>query len=261
MSVARGAVNEISVWRVEWWRLVRTRRLLVLLAVFVFFGFAEPFAAKYVAQIVQHAGGTQRIKIEIPPPVPADGIGGYVNNAMLIGLIVSVVIAAYACAIDANPALSAFYRTRARRFSVVLLPRVAVTAAGIAGAYVVGLLVAWYETAVLIGAPDVPAMLYSALLGALYLVFAVSVTALAGSMARSALGAVGITLAFLLACPLIGTLPGVAPWMPSELVSASDTLLRHTAVDHYPRAVAVTVVLLAAALVLASVRGARREVG
>src|SRR6266540_6863165 len=53
------------------------------------------------------------LKIIAPPPVPADGIQGYADNALLIGLIVLVVVAASACAVDARPALSIFYRTRA----------------------------------------------------------------------------------------------------------------------------------------------------
>jgi ABC-2 type transport system permease protein len=182
------------------------------------------------AQLVK-AGGSQQIKIV----VPAGGISEYVSNAMLIGLIVSVVIAAYACAVDANPALSVFYRSRARNFSALILPRVTVTAGGVVGAYLVGLLVAWYETAVLIGAPDMAAMLLSALLGAVYLVFMVAVAALAGTVARSTSGTVGITLVVLLLCPILGALPGLSRWMPSVLASAPDALLRHTAVDHYPR--------------------------
>ena len=253
-------MNEISIWRIEWLRLIRTRRLLVLLIVFMFFGFVEPLGAKYLAQLISHTGGADQIKVTVPPPVPADGISAYVNDAMLPGLIVSVVIAAYAYAVDSNPALSVFYRTRVKRFSALILPRVTVSAGGVVVGYLVGLLVAWYETAVLIGAPNVSAMLYSALFGSVYLVFAMSVTALAGTVVRSRLGAVGVALVFLLLCPIIGEIPVLSRWMPSGLVGAPDALLRHTAVDHFQRSIAVSVVLAVGLLMLASFRGERREV-
>jgi len=253
--------KDLSTWRVEWLRLVRTRRLLALVIVFMFFGFAEPLAARYTQQLINSAGGAEQLKITVPPPVPADGITGYAGNALAIGLIVSIVIAALACAVDAKPALGVFYRTRARRFGSLLLPRVVVTALGVIGAYLIGFLTAWYETAVLIGEPDVGPMLYSALLGAVYLAFAVAVTALAGTVTRGTSGTVGVALVILLLCPIIGELPALNAWMPSTLVGAPNALLLHTAAGHYPRAVAASVLLAAAALGLASYRGARREAG
>ena len=184
----------MSTWRVEWLRLVRTRRLLALMIVFVFLGFVEPLGARYASQLINSAGSAEQIKVVVPPPVPADGISAYMNDALVLGLIVSVVVAAYACAIDSDPALSVFYRSRARSFSALLLPRAVVAGGGVLAAFLVGLLVAWYETAVLIGAPEVVPMVFSALLGSVYLVFAVAVTALAGSVVRSRLATVGVTL-------------------------------------------------------------------
>jgi ABC-2 type transport system permease protein len=251
----------ISPWRIEWWRLVRTRRLLALVAVFVFFGFTGPLGARYIAELVSKSSNADRITVIAPPPVPADGVSAYVSNAMLAGLIVSVVIAAYALAVDANPALSVFYRSRVSGYRALILPRVVVTTAGVVVAYIVGLLVAWYETAVLIGAPDAPAMAYTALLGSVYLAFAVAVTALAGTVTRGTLGTVGIAIVVQLLLPIAGTWSVLRRWMPSTLTDAPEALLRHTATDHYPRAIAVTVVLLAGSLILAAVRGGRREVG
>lgn len=254
-------MKDVSVWRVEWLRLARTRRLLALVVVFVLFGFAQPLGARYAQQLIDKAGSAQQIKITVPPPVPADGVYGYVSDALLVGLIVSVVIAAMACAVDSDPALAVFYRTRARSYGALLLPRVVVTAVGVVGAYLVGFLVAWYETVELIGAPDVGPMVFSAVLGSVYLAFAVAVTALAGTLARGTSGTVGITLVILLLGPVIGEVPALSPWLPSVLVAAPNALLRHTAPDHYQRALITSVVLAAAAFALATYRGGRREAG
>jgi ABC-2 type transport system permease protein len=254
--------GELSVWRVEWIRLLRTRRWLALGGVFVLFGFIGPLVAKYTSQLLSHAGGDKgtQITIIVPPPVPADGVSGYTGNALQVGLVVTMVIAAFACAIDAKPALSVFYRTRARRFADLVVPRFTVTAAGAVAAYLVGLLASWYETAVLIGDPGIVPMLETALVGSLYLVFAVAVTALTATVARSTLGTVGYALVVMLALPIAGAIPDVSRWLPSTLSGAPYAFVQHTNPDHYQRALLLTVLLTAAVLALAVVRGARREV-
>ncbi|TCO59595.1 hypothetical protein [Actinocrispum wychmicini] len=250
----------LSVWRVEWLRLVRTRRLLALAGVFVLFGVTGPLLARYRGELVGHlATPGSNVTIIFPPPVPADGITGYTQNALQIGLIVAVVIAASACALDARPALSIFYRTRARTFRQLLLPRAVISAAAAVAGYLAGTLAAWYETAVLIGAPDVGALAEGAVADAVYLVFAVAITALAATLARGPLGTVGIALTVVFGGPLLGQVPALAHWLPSALLDASNALQRHTAEDHHQRALAVTAALIVACVAFAVIRGARRE--
>ena len=60
----------MNLWRLEWLRLVRTHRLLVLLGVYLFFGLTGPLTARYLPQILA-ALGTEGIRVEFPAPVPA----------------------------------------------------------------------------------------------------------------------------------------------------------------------------------------------
>src|SRR5450759_2482501 len=116
-------MSDMSPWRVEWLRLVRTRRLLALAGTFVFFSFSGPLTAAYLPELLRNGAASPGVKIILSKPGPADGIQGYSDNVLLIGLIVMVVVAASACAVDARPALSAFYRSRARTFWQLLFPR------------------------------------------------------------------------------------------------------------------------------------------
>lgn len=252
---------DLSPWRVEWLRLLRTKRLLALAGVFALFGFTGPLVARYSAELLDRAARSdgQRIRIEMPPPVPADGITQYTGNALTIGLIVAVVVAAYACTVDSGPALSVFYRTRAPRFGTLLVPRLVVSAVGVVAAYAVGLLCAWYETAVLIGDPGAAAMARTALVGSVYLVFAVAVTAAAATLARGTLGTVGYVLLVLFTLPLLGALPGTSRWLPSDLTSAPARILRDTGADQPVRALAVACLLSVVLAVLAVLHGGRRE--
>ncbi|GAA2042827.1 hypothetical protein GCM10009839_52200 [Catenulispora yoronensis] len=255
-------MTDLTAWRVEWLRLWRSHRLLALLAVFAFLGFSEPLAARYLPDLLRGSTGSRLTVTAVAPAVPADGVGGYASNSLQLGLVVVVVVAAFACTIDSRPALTVFYRTRVRSFAALLIPRAVVTACGAIAAYLVGLAAAWYETAVLIGGPDAGAMAASALLGSVYLAFAVVVTAAAGAFARSSLGTVGYALVVLLLLPLVGAIPRLGSWLPSALVRAPDALVRHSATaGHYQYAV-VSAVLSGAVLLLAGCRvGARRETG
>jgi ABC-2 type transport system permease protein len=253
-------MTELSVWRVEWLRLVRTRRLVALVGTFVVLGLTDPLFARYRSTLFTSlTAAIPGSRITLPPPVPADALTGYNGNATLVGLVVVVVITASACAIDAKPALAVFYRTRTVGFGQLLLPRVAVSAAAAVAAYVVGALAAWYETALLIGAPDLGAMAQGAAAAALYLLFAVAVTALATTLTRGPAGTLGITLVVVFGGQLLGQLSTVSRWVPAALAAAPDALQRHTAPDHYQRAIAVTVALIAGCIALAVKRGAHRE--
>ena len=107
-QAARG--GRMSLWRLEWLRLVRTPRALALGAVFVVLGLLEPVATRYQSQIFSHVGNG--VRISFPPVTPAAGVSSYVDELGGIGLIVVVVIAAGAFTFDAHHGLATFLRTR-----------------------------------------------------------------------------------------------------------------------------------------------------
>jgi hypothetical protein len=65
--------------------------------------------------------------------------------------VVIVVVAAASLAIDARPGLAAFYRSRVRRPSILVVPRYVATSLVATIALGLGVLCALYETSVLIG--------------------------------------------------------------------------------------------------------------
>jgi ABC-2 type transport system permease protein len=241
----------MSLWRLEILRLTRTPRALVLGLVYLAFGLLGPVLAKYLPDIAKHAGGGG-VTIVVPPPTPPDGVVQYTSQAGQTGLVVAVVVAAGALAFDAHRGLAAFSRTRVRSMWRLLRPRYVVMASAAAVASVVGTLAAWYATVVLLGSLPAGEVLGGAVCGAVYLAFAVAVVALAGSLARSVLGTVGVALAVLLLLPLVALVPALEAWWPSRLVGAPVELVHGTAFrDLLPSLVvtaALVPVLLAAAV-------------
>lgn len=248
----------MSLWRLEWLRLVRTRRLVALVGVYVFFGLLGPVTARYLNEIVERFG--EDVVVQFPDPVPADGITQFTANANQIGLLVAVVVAAGALVVDAVPEMSIFLRTRVADVRRLLTPRLAMSFAAVSAAFLVGLLGAWYETVVLLGALPFGALAAGSLLTIVYMGMVVALTAAVGSRLGSVLGTVATTVVVLLVLPLVGLVEVVGRWLPSHLLGAMDALIRNTEpFAEYLPATLVTLVLAATLVGLAFRWTGRRE--
>jgi ABC-2 type transport system permease protein len=208
----------MSLWRLEWLRLIRTPRAISLAVLFIAIGLIEPVLTKYESKIFAHVGNG--VRISAPPPTAADGLNSYVSEVLLVGLILVVVLAAGALTFDSSQGRAIFLRTRVRSTWQLVAPRVAVNAVAAATAYLLGTLAAWYETSLLLGSLPAARVLAGALCGAVYLAFAVAVTALAAGFARSTVATAGIAFMILLLLPILGTVRVIARWLPSALVNA-----------------------------------------
>lgn len=251
----------MTLWRLEWLRLARTRRWLVLVGVFLFFGLLGPLGARYLDQILGLAGGElEGAQIELPPPVPADGMIQFASNAFQVGTLVVVVVAAGSLAFDAIPEMGVFLRTRVPEVRRILVPRLVVTTTMVVASFLLGVGAAWYETWVLIGAPDPVAVVVGTAYGILFLGFVVALVAAVAGRASTVLSTVLVSALVLLLLPIVGIVDAIGRWLPSHLAGALGALSAGAvaASDFLPAAgvtVVATVLLLWAAVHLA----ARRE--
>jgi ABC-2 type transport system permease protein len=213
-------------WRLEALRAWRTRRLIALAATFLLVGLADPIITRYLPELVK--GNSNGIKITVPAQTPADGIAAFAGSAAQLGTLVVVIVVAASLAIDARPGLAAFYRTRLRRPTRLVLPRyLTITAAAIA-ALALGTLAAWYETTVLLGSLPLAGLAAGFGLEALWLCFATAVVAVFTSAVRSVLGAAGWALGCLLGLTALGAIPALSSWLPTRLAgSAADLIGQH----------------------------------
>jgi ABC-2 type transport system permease protein len=253
--------GRMSLWRLEWLRLVRTPRALSLGVVYLAIGLIEPVATRYASTLIEHVAKGPVVRL--PKPTPAQALSSYVSEATLVGLIVLVSVAASAYGFDARPGLAAFFRTRVPSMWRLLAPRFTAYAAAGAVAYLIGTLAAWYETRLLIGSLPIGGLLAGLLCGAVYLAFAVAVTALAASLTKTTVASVGITLGILLTLPLLADVHAITNWVPSELIGApADLVTRPPGHDlaHFLPAIGVAAVAAALALAGAVVLLRKREI-
>jgi ABC-2 type transport system permease protein len=244
----------MTLWRLEWLRLFRTRRAVALGVVYAFFGFLGPITARYLGEIIDRFGGD--ITVTVPDPEPIDGIAQFAANAQQVGLLVVVVIAAGALTLRGLPEMTVFLRTRTASSAELIIPRYAVSTAAAASGFLLGTGIAWYETAALIGGLPIGSMLLGTLFGVLYLAFAIAVVAAFGSRVKGVVGTVAATLLTLLALPLIGVIDSIGRWLPSHLLGAQVDLVGSGSAGGYVQAVTVTAIstLLLVALAIRSAK-------
>jgi ABC-2 type transport system permease protein len=250
--------RRMNLWRLEWLRLIRTPRALALGAVFLATGLIEPAVTRYASTIFAHVG--KGVHISAPLPTAADGLGSYVTEITLVGLILVVILTASAFSFDSQRGLATFLRTRVSSSWQLVAPRFVAYAVAAAAAYLIGTLAAWYETSALIGSLHVAAVFGGVLCGAVYLVFGVAVTALASSVARSTVAIAGCAVIMLLALPVLGLLQPVSRWLPTALAGAPYDLAAGThRLPYFLPTLAIALAATAAALVLAARRLRTRE--
>ena len=251
----------MTLWRLEWLRLMRTKRWLALFGVYVFFGFLGPLTARYMNEILDRFGGNlEGAVIQFPDPQPVDGLTQYAANVSQLGVLMAVIVAAAAVTIDSIPEMGVFIRTRVERMAEALSPRVVVSAAAIVAAFVTGALIAWYETAVLIGPLPTGDVLVGIAYGAVYLVFVVALVAAVAGKARTVLGSVLASVVILLVFPLAGVVDEIGRWLPSYLVGALAGVPSGIPPTDYLGSAAVTLATGGLLLWLAARWAAAREV-
>ena len=247
----------MTLWRLEVARLVRTKRWMIVVGVFAFFGVVGPITARYINEIIARVGGG--VEIVAPDARPVDGILQFVGNTTQLGVLAVVVVAASALALDTKPELAAFLRTKVARPATLVIPPYAMSVAVSVIALVIGTGLAWALTAALIGALPAGAMVVGTLYGALYLAFAVAVVALVVGYVRSQATAVFAALGVLLLFPIVGVIDPVKPWLPSQLLTAIAALIEGAGPGEFLRSAIVTVLATAGLLALAARRMQNRE--
>jgi ABC-2 type transport system permease protein len=217
-----------------------------------------PVVTRYQEALFGNLGGD--IEVIVPPPTPAQGVAAYLGNAMQVGLLVTVLVAAGSLAFDARPEWAAFLRMRSASLAGLVVPKFAVNALASAASFALGLVAAWILTGALIGSVPAATLLAGGAYGALYLAFAVAVVAAAAGLARSVIGAGGLALVVLIALPILAEVRVLEPWLPSALVGSATEIAEGETATAFLRSAAVAALATPVLLWLSVRLLARREV-
>jgi len=249
--------RRLGLWRLEWLRLVRTRRWLLLVLAYPVVGAVGPAFARHRDRILEI------LRIDGVPP--SNGLGGdsgmavYAYGAGQMGVLVGLAMMAGALAVDHRPGLAAFHRTRIRRARDLVLPRFTVITAAVSVAYVLGTVVAWAQVHWMFGPLPAETMVYGTLFGVVGLVLELAVVAAVAAFLRRPVAIFGAALVVLNLLPLATLWRPMKRWLPTELIYAQVDLLRGQQPADYGLNLLVATVAAVALMWLAVSRIGRRE--
>jgi ABC-2 type transport system permease protein len=246
----------MTLWKLELLRLWRTRRVIALCAVFLILGFGSPVLTYFLPDLVKDAGSG--VQIILPEQTAADGFATFASNIAQLGTLVVVIVAAATLAIDAQPGLAVFYRTRLRRATRLVLPRYLVITLASIGGLALGTLGAWYETVILLGSVSFPDLVAGFFTASLWLCFVTAVVTLFASLIRSVLGVAGVSIGTMFALSLLGSFSFLRNWVPTRLSGSSADFILGTTSGLW-QASAVTAIAAILAMTVALYRLDRRE--
>ncbi|HUV43762.1 MAG TPA: ABC transporter permease subunit [Dehalococcoidales bacterium] len=235
---------------------LRTYKLLIVTAVFLFFGFATPLLIKYTPQLLEATG--EDIIVQMPEPSAAMAIGEYAGTIVQIGVLIAVLMLMGAVARERNRGLAAMILSKPVSRGAYITAKFLATSVSFIAALVLGSTACWIYTVLLIEPASVSAFLGLNLLMALFLVFCLSVTLLCSSLFRNQLIAGGVALVVLVVQALLTQVPGFGDYMPGQLTGWGIGLLSSPQPAAWP-AVAVCMVLTIACLFLSPVVLRRKE--
>jgi len=214
-----------GLWLLERRRLFRTGRWIALLATFVVLGLGNPLATRYLGELLRSSTSDGYLQIIVREPKPSDGMASYFSNVPSIGAIVTVVVAALAFSVRANPPLAAMYLTHVPSRAQLLLPRLATVAAAVTVAALLGGGAATYATTVLFGAPAAGATAAGIGASCLAVVFAVAVTFGCACVLRGQVGVIAVALVVLVVVvPSLDLIPGVRRVGPNSVINLPTAL-------------------------------------
>ncbi len=197
----------------------RTRRLLVVVVVFVALGIASPFLARYTPELIQALGGVP-FEIEFPEPTVRDAVDQFLKNLGQVGILSAILLAMGSVATEKERGTAALILSKPASRAAYLGAKLIALTATLTVAMAVASAAGYVYTALLFDAP--PAAGWAGMSGLLLisLLAYLALTFLGSTLTRSAVAAAAIGIAGMIGLAIVSALPNLAPYLPAGLSGA-----------------------------------------
>ncbi|MBK7918241.1 MAG: YhfC family intramembrane metalloprotease [Chloroflexi bacterium] len=197
----------------------RTRRVLVIWAVFLLFGLMSPLLAKFTPQMLTMVEGAEQFANLIPQPTINDAMTQYIKNITQFGFIIAILVGMGAVAGEKERGTAALILSKPMPRWAFLLSKFVAQAMLYAVAFLLAALATYYYTLVLFGPMDFVAFLLGSGLLWVWLLCYTAVTLLGSAIGDSVGAGAGLGLLGAVLLLLLGALPVIGPLAPSGLVA------------------------------------------
>ncbi|MDT8304599.1 MAG: YhfC family glutamic-type intramembrane protease, partial [Anaerolineae bacterium] len=225
-AVASPAPSFGSQWRLfvvalqkELLQQVRTKRLLVVTAVFALFGLGSPLIANFTPELLGTIEGAEQFADLIPEPSAVDAVTQYVKNITQFGFLIAILLGMGAVAGEKERGTAAMILSKPLpRWAFILSKFIAQTIVYLVGFALAGI-GAYAYTAWLFEALPVGPFFLATFALLLWLLIFAAVTLLASTLAGSTGAAAALALGGAIVLLFAGSFPIVGAFAPSALVA------------------------------------------
>jgi ABC-2 type transport system permease protein len=229
----------------------RSYRLLIVGVVLLLFGLASPLIAKYGPEILRLAlpEGEELLKL-LPPPTVADAVSQYLKNCTQFGVLLAVLMAMGAVALEKDKGTAGLMLTKPIPRSVFLLAKFLALGLTFTAGLILSGFAAYYYTLLLFEPLSLPA--WAALNGLLlvFLLVYVALTLMCSTLTESQVVSGGLAFGLIVVLSGLGALPRLGKLMPGQLNTWAGNLLVGSAEPAWA-ALGVSLGLIVAALIVA----------
>jgi len=239
----------------------RSYRLLVVAAVLTSFGLLGPLSVKYMPDLLGALPNVpQGLADLMPPPNASLAVAEYVENIALFGAILALLVPMGALAGEKASGTAALVLSKPVGRGAFLMAKFLAHSATFAAGVLLAGLGAYYYTGLLFEWLDATRFMALNALLLLDLIAYMSITLFGGALFRSQLAAAGTGFGFLVGLGVLGAVPSLGNYLPAALVRWGLGLAQGAVGQPAWPALATTVGLVLAALLLGWCALRRQEI-
>jgi len=211
--------------RKEFKEQFKTNKILIVAAVFLFFGLSTPVMTKYLPEIIKSMPSTGGIIIEMPTPTSNDALVSYTSDISQFGVLMAVLVAMGAIAKEVESGTAAMVLSKPVGRLAFILAKLKAEGFTFLVALILGGLACWGYTVLLFGDANALGFLYQNLLLGLFFALCLGITLFFSSLMKSQLAAGGLAIALIIFLSAISGLPWVGRFLPGQLINWGNRLV------------------------------------
>ena len=208
----------------EWLFQRRTKRLIIVVAVFLLFGMVSPLIAKFTPQLLSSIEGAEQFAELVPEPSAVDAMAQYISNLTQFGFILALLLGMGAVAGEKEKGTAAMVLSKPLPRWTFITSKFLGQAVVYSIAFALAAVAAYYYTLYLFEALKIGTYLLANLLLILWILVFAAVTLLGSTLGRTTGAAAAISAGIGALVLLAGILPRYGALAPSGLLSWASQL-------------------------------------
>ncbi|GMQ78962.1 MAG: hypothetical protein BMS9Abin02_1511 [Anaerolineae bacterium] len=250
---SRSLVSDLPILSVslkkEWLFQRRTKRLIIVLAVFLLFGMISPLLAKFTPQLLSSIEGAEQFADLIPEPTVVDAIAQYTSNLTQFGFILALLLGMGAVAGEKEKGTAAMVLSKPLPRWIFITSKFIGQAVVYFIAFALAAAAAYYYILYLFEPLAISSYLIANLLLLLWILVFAGITLLGSTLGRTTGAAAAISAGVGALVLIAGALPRYGALAPGGLLSWASQLAVGAEAAPNAGAVAGAIVLIALCLI------------